>query len=200
MDFRERLQDLRHQHGFTQEQLADRIHISRAAVSKWESGRGFPNIEALKNLSRVFGVSVDHLLTGDELIQAAEGDHRALTTRLRTLTFGVFDALALASFFLPFLGQPEGDFIRAINWFQWTTDAWTKNVFAGVFLTLGLGGLVEVALSFRDESQAWPLHTTVSLVVHILAVLLFSATREPYLGAFFFVLLVAKGLVVLRRA
>jgi len=200
MEFRQRLQDLRHQHGLTQEQLADRIHISRAAVSKWESGRGFPNIEALKNLSRVFGVSVDHLLTGDELIQAAEGDQRALTTRLRTLTFGVFDALTLASFFLPFLGQPEGDYIRAINWFQWTTDVWTKNVFAGVFLTLGLGGLVEVALSFRDESKAWPLHSTLSLVVHCLAVLLFSATREPYLGAFFFVLLAAKALVVLRRA
>lgn len=200
MEFCKRLQELRHQHGLTQEQLAERIHISRAAVSKWESGRGFPNIEALKNLSRVFGVSVDHLLTGDELLEAAEGDQRALKARLRTLTFGVFDALALSSFFLPFLGQPEGAGFRHINWFEWVTDGWTKDAYALVFLTLGVGGLIEVALSFRDESRDWPPHTIVSLVVHCLAVLLFAAAREPYFGAFFFVLLVAKALVVLRRA
>ncbi len=53
MEFNEKLQDLRKRHKLTQDQLSQKLHISRTAVSKWESGRGFPNIEALKNISRI---------------------------------------------------------------------------------------------------------------------------------------------------
>ena len=44
MEFNEKLQELRKQRGLTQEELAERLYVSRTAISKWESGRGYPNI------------------------------------------------------------------------------------------------------------------------------------------------------------
>ena len=51
MEFNEKLQKLRKGKGLTQEELAQAIFVSRTAVSKWESGRGYPNIDSLKELA-----------------------------------------------------------------------------------------------------------------------------------------------------
>ena len=48
MELSEKLQELRKEKGLTQEELAEALFVSRTAISKWESGRGVPNIESLK--------------------------------------------------------------------------------------------------------------------------------------------------------
>jgi transcriptional regulator with XRE-family HTH domain len=72
MEFHEKLQQLRKQNQLTQEQLAEQLYVSRTAVSKWESGKGYPNIESLKCISKLFSVTIDELLSSDELIVLAE--------------------------------------------------------------------------------------------------------------------------------
>ena len=72
MEFNEKLQELRKQRGLTQEELAEVLYVSRTAISKWESGRGYPNIDSLKEISKYFSVSLDELLSGDELLTIAE--------------------------------------------------------------------------------------------------------------------------------
>lgn len=47
MEFNEKLQQLRTGKNLTQEQLAEQLYVSRTAISKWESGKGYPNIESL---------------------------------------------------------------------------------------------------------------------------------------------------------
>ena len=59
MYFNEKLQLLRKDNNMTQEELAEKLYVSRTAVSKWESGKGYPNIDSLKNISRLFSVSID---------------------------------------------------------------------------------------------------------------------------------------------
>lgn len=54
MEFNEKLQELRKKKGLTQEELAEALFVSRTAVSKWESGRGYPNIDSLKAVARFF--------------------------------------------------------------------------------------------------------------------------------------------------
>ena len=54
MEFNKKLQELRKQKGLTQEELAEKLFVSRTAVSKWESGRGYPNIDSLKEIARFF--------------------------------------------------------------------------------------------------------------------------------------------------
>lgn len=76
MEFNEKLQELRKTRNLTQEELAEAIFVSRTAVSKWESGRGYPSIDSLKELSRFFSVSIDELIRPDEVVIAAERDKR----------------------------------------------------------------------------------------------------------------------------
>ena len=62
MDFSEKLVHLRKQAGLSQEQLADRLGVTRQSVSKWESGTAFPEFIKLISLSALFDVSVDYLV------------------------------------------------------------------------------------------------------------------------------------------
>ena len=65
MTFGEKLQALRKAQGLSQEELAQRINVSRQALSKWESGASVPDTENVIALSRLFGVSTDYLLLNE---------------------------------------------------------------------------------------------------------------------------------------
>ncbi|MBQ7084868.1 MAG: helix-turn-helix transcriptional regulator, partial [Anaerotignum sp.] len=77
MEFHEKLQELRKSRGLTQEELAEMLYVSRTAVSKWESGRGYPSIDSLKEISRFFSVTIDDLLSGEKLLTIAEKENRS---------------------------------------------------------------------------------------------------------------------------
>lgn len=73
MQFCEKLTELRRKTGLSQEQLADRLGVTRQSVSKWESGAAMPELGKLIALSELFGVSIDYLVKdGDALDPAAE--------------------------------------------------------------------------------------------------------------------------------
>ena len=65
MTFGEKLQALRKARGWSQEELATQINVSRQALSKWESGASVPDTENVVALSRLFGVSTDYLLQAE---------------------------------------------------------------------------------------------------------------------------------------
>ena len=85
MEFNVKLQELRKQKGLTQEELAEVLFVSRTAISKWESGRGYPNIDSLKAISKFFGVTIDELLSGDELLTIAEEDTKCICAQRVTI-------------------------------------------------------------------------------------------------------------------
>ncbi len=62
MEIREILKDLREKHHLTQEELAEKVLVTRQAVSRWETGETKPNIDTLRLLSREYGVSINTLL------------------------------------------------------------------------------------------------------------------------------------------
>ena len=66
MIFADKLIALRKQHGLSQEQLAEKLNVSRQSVSKWEGAQSIPDINKIIQLSQIFGVSTDYLLK-DEL-------------------------------------------------------------------------------------------------------------------------------------
>ena len=115
MEFNEKLQELRKQKALTQEELAEILFVSRTAVSKWESGRGYPNIESLKAISKFFGVTIDELLSGDELLTIAEEDTRQKETFIFDMVFGLLDCSIAMFFFLPFFGQEADAMIQAVS-------------------------------------------------------------------------------------
>ena len=62
MDTKEILHGLRTKHGLSQEELAERVFVTRQAISRWETGETTPNVETLKLLSQLFNVSINTLL------------------------------------------------------------------------------------------------------------------------------------------
>ena len=94
MEFYEKLQELRKSRGLTQEELAEALFVSRTAISKWESGRGYPSIDSLKEISRFFSVSIDELLTGEKLISIAEKENKSKIQNMCNLLYGIVDVLS----------------------------------------------------------------------------------------------------------
>lgn len=68
MTFGEKLRDARQKAGLSQEQLSEKLHLSRSAVAKWETNKGMPDIENLKAASQLLGVSIDYLLDDGEML------------------------------------------------------------------------------------------------------------------------------------
>ncbi|MED0938668.1 helix-turn-helix transcriptional regulator [Bacillus mobilis] len=66
MIFRERLKEEREKRNWSQHDLAEKIHVSRQSVSKWETGKNYPSIEIIIHLSDLFGITIDELLRSDE--------------------------------------------------------------------------------------------------------------------------------------
>ena len=69
----ELLSRLRRERGMTQRELAEILHISAQAVSKWERGQGCPDVSLLSALAEIGGVSVERLLAGDLSPETADG-------------------------------------------------------------------------------------------------------------------------------
>lgn len=63
----EKLVKLRKESGMTQEELAEKIFVTRTAVSKWENDKGYPGIDSLKLLSRLYGISLDELISEEDV-------------------------------------------------------------------------------------------------------------------------------------
>lgn len=93
--------------GLTQEQLAEKIYVSRNAVSKWETGKGYPSLDSLKILSDLFGVTIDQLLSDEELkvTKLADEKQAKLFYVLAVICIAVTVAFAFAAYFtkLPLL-------------------------------------------------------------------------------------------------
>jgi transcriptional regulator with XRE-family HTH domain len=64
--FGERLKKEREKRGWSQTELAEKMHVSRQSVSKWETGKNYPSIEVIIRLSDLFGMTIDEMLRSDE--------------------------------------------------------------------------------------------------------------------------------------
>lgn len=200
MEFNEKLQELRKQKGLTQEELAAVLYVSRTAVSKWESGRGLPNIESLKAISRYFSITLDDLLSGDDLLVIAETDQKDRESHNRDLVFGLLDCSVLLLLFLPLFGQTAGDGVRAVSLltFGGGGNYLTAGYFA-VTVSSVIMGVLTLALQNFYCTLWVNSKRGISLVLGAVAVLLFIVSRQPYAAAFVFVFLCIKALLLLKK-
>lgn len=199
MEFNEKLQELRKKKGLTQEELAQVLFVSRTAVSKWESGRGYPNIESLKAISVFFGVTVDELLSGEQLITISEEDNRKKENRLRDLVFGLLDLGAAMLLFLPFFGQKAEGAVQSVSLLSLTDIAlYTKTWYYIVVVGIIIYGVMILALQ-NCEKVFWVRNKSkISLIFNIVAVFLFVISQQPYAATFLLIFLTIKALMLIK--
>ena len=192
MEFHEKLQQLRKQKGLTQEQLADQLYVSRAAVSKWESGRGYPNIDSLKALAKFYSVTIDELLSGEQMLTIAEEDQKHRTQNFRNQVFGLLDISACAYLFLPLFGQLQGEAIQAVSLLTLSeVPSYLKIAYLVAVIGMILWGIVTLTLPKRS--------IPLSLMLSVMGTLLFIISSQPYAAAFGFLLLGIKAFLLIKK-
>ena len=198
MEFNEKLQELRKRRSLTQEELAEALYVSRTAISKWESGRGYPSIDSLKSLSRFFSVTIDELICSDEMLTVAENDRRALVSKYVSLICGALDILPAMLLFIPAFGNGSASPVT-VSLFDITgLNPWVKAVFAVMLALSILNGICGVILAGFDQ-PAWNRRSRAAgMVLSIACVAVFIAARQPYAGIVCFALLVIKGFLIVR--
>jgi len=96
MKFYEKLKKLRQENNLTQQELADKIFVSRSAVAKWEQNRGLPSKELLESLSKIFNISEEELLGNNEAREMAINNTKSLLVHKRIVKI-------LVAFLVPLL-------------------------------------------------------------------------------------------------
>lgn len=199
MEFHNRLQMLRKQRGLTQEELAQALFVSRAAVSKWESGRGLPGIDSLKEISKFFSVSIDLLLSGEEILTITEENTKQQKTRNRRLVYGLLDVSAILFLFLPLFSEKAAGVIRPCALPGLTGAAGYLRILYWCFVAATiLSGLLMLAQwKWRSAEQLSPT-VSVSLLLSAAGALLFIASTQPYAAALVFMFLLIKALMLIK--
>ena len=198
MEFSEKLQELRKSRNLTQEELAEALFVSRTAVSKWESGRGYPNIDSLKEISRYFSVTIDDLLSGEKLLSLAQRENRSNIRSLCDLLFGSVDLLAFLLIMLPLYPKTVDGFVYAVSLIAYAeTSAVNRYIYWVLFLALVLTGLLELLLQRKASEKQKPLKVC-SMILGIGTVLLLALAGETYAVAVAFLLLIIKGMLLLK--
>ena len=200
MEFNEKLQELRKQRGLTQEELAKSLFVSRTAVSKWESGRGYPSIESLKLIARFFSLTVDELISSDEILTIAEENQRATKIRLCDLIFGLLDACMCLILFLPLLASKSEGGIEAHSLLTLTGVAlYLKVLYFITVIASVTTGITTLALQGLDLATWNKCKLGISLVLGTATALLFMISLQPYASVFAFSLLVIKASVLIFK-
>ena len=198
MEFSEKLQELRKSRSMTQEELAEALFVSRTAISKWESGRGYPSIDSLKEISRYFSVTIDELICSDEMIALAENDKKEFVFKYVSLICNALDILLAILLFIPTFGNGS-DSSETVSLFGLTEiSPWVKTVFIVIISITILNGICGVIIANLNK-PVWSRHRLVTgVVLSILIVIVFIATRQPYAGIVCFAFLVIKGFLIAK--
>lgn len=120
---------LRKEQGLTQKELADRLHVTDKAVSKWETGKGFPDVKLLEPLAQVLGVSLVELLqgartekesltigeAGEVLSQAIDQSQRITTRRYLRLLRWLLTAICVYLAYSPVILLVSSLYLRFLN-------------------------------------------------------------------------------------
>lgn len=199
MEFHEKLQELRKSRGLTQEELANALYVSRTAVSKWESGKGYPSIDSLKEISKYFSVTIDDLLSSEELMTAARDENRASLGNLLDLLLGITDIMSILLMLLPLYPEKAAGSITSVSLFAYTGPSQPAGYVCWGLLTALVGiGVTKAVMNERKIEKGRRTVTGISFVLSIIAVLFLTAGRLPYAAAVAFLLLVIKGILLLR--
>ena len=193
MEFGEKLQELRKSRGLTQEELAQALFVSRTAVSKWESGRGYPGIDSLKEISKYFSVTIDDLLSGEKLLTIAETENRANIRKVCGMLVGMADLFSFLLIVLPLYPKTVDGFVYSVN-----LPAYGE---ISPLIRIGYWCLFSALIllgGFRIRYTRSRVLTYSSLILGAVTVLFLALAGETYAVTVAFLLLTVKVALLLK--
>lgn len=200
MMFGEKLKNLRIDRKLTQDELAEKIYVTRTAISKWETDRGYPNIESLKAIAKFFSVSLDELLSTDEMLTIAEEEVKQKAKHFRDLIYGLLDLSVALLLFLPFFAEKTEGSIQSVSLITLdSVQPWLKTAYVTVVIVMIMMGALTLALQNCQGAVWLKCKTAASLIPGSISVLLFVISLQPYAAVFSFISLTMKAFVLVKR-
>ena len=194
MEFHEKLQELRKNRKLTQEELAEILYVSRTAISKWESGRGYPSIDSLKQIALFFDVTIDDLLSSEKLLTIAKQENDSNIQKIWKFMFGIVDICSIFMVLLPLYPYEINDYVYSINLFDYHS---MNSIFYWMFyiLLIFLGMIKIYSVHKNKEFKIADL----SIVLSIALIILLALTRQTYATCFAFLLFIIKLFLFFRQ-
>lgn len=194
MEFHEKLQELRKNRKLTQEELAECLFVSRTAISKWESGRGYPSIDSLKQIASYFNITIDELLSSEKLLTIAQEENQLNIKNICEFMFGFVDICSIFMILLPLYPYNINGYIYSINLFDYQSSIsifyW---IIYGLLICLGI---VKIYLIKTKKDR---IHTNdFSMILSIVLIVLLALTRQSYATIFAFLLFILKLFLFLK--
>lgn len=194
MEFHEKLQELRKNRKLTQEELAEILYVSRTAISKWESGRGYPSIDSFKQIALFFNVTIDDLLSSEKLLTIAKQENDSNIQKVCEFMFGIVDICSIFMILLPLYPYEINDYIYSINLFDYHS---INSIFYWLFyILLVLFGTIKIYSVYKNKATKI---TNLSIVVSIVLILLLALTRQTYATCFAFLLFIIKLMLFFKQ-
>ena len=143
MTFSEKLLELRKRQGMSQEELAEKLEVSRQAVSRWEQGSAMPDVINLARISKLFGVTADYLIndeiTSDREVPIVKKTESDMKKRGREIGFRILICLEFFGLFWQIIGYATSPFYgRGMLW-----------MFGGFGVMIGLIGIFAFEIIYR---------------------------------------------------
>ena len=193
VEFHEKLKELRSSRGLTQAELAEVLFVSRTAVSKWESGRGYPNIDSLLALSAFFSVPVDELIRTENVLLLAERDKKETIRAYASALCCAADMFVLTLLFLPVFGASAVPLLRVTGFAPW--EKATLIALVAITALNGACGLIVL----RFDKPTWLRHRLVTgIALSVTGAMAFILAREVYAAILVFALLLMKGFALFK--
>lgn len=167
--------------------------------TKWESGRGYPSIDSLKEISKFFDISLDELLSSEEILKVAGEDNKQKIRCFRDLVFGLLDCIVAMFFFLPMFGQKIGSTIENVSMLELTQiNIYIKLPYIVIVCSLVICGILTLALQNCMVPLWIRLKSKLSLGLSTVGALFFMLSLQPYAAMFTFLFLVIKALILIK--
>lgn len=200
MEFKDKLQELRKNQQLTQEELAEALYVSRTAISKWESGRGYPSIESLKSISTYFNVTIDDLLSADKIISIAEKETATKIHHILDTMIGFCDLLYISFIILPLYPKTMNDYIYAVNLLAYDEiTSFNLMIYWMLFIGLMLLGILQIGFKAYQLNKYHKLVRACSYIVHCVAIIVLALAAETYAAALAFLLFIIKALLLWKH-
>ncbi|WP_295800290.1 helix-turn-helix transcriptional regulator [uncultured Treponema sp.] len=206
-EFGEKLKILRTKKNMTQEQLAEKLFVSRVTVSKWESGRGLPNIDSLKLLAKTMDVSVDALLCGSEIVCVAEKQIFQTGENFQRFFIALTDILCVLLLFLPiYTDFSNATFRQTVISSLHTANVLTKIGHYFFDILIVLFGIIEIAIQNVQKIQViqggikktgFQIQAIFSVLITLIAVIWNIITRQMYVSVFLVFMLALKFFILI---
>lgn len=196
MEFSEKLQKLRTQRNLTQEQLANQLFVSRTAISKWETGRGTPNLDSLQAIAKLFGVSLDELLSTEEVVVMAKNENKRNTEQILCYIDSVLNLMSVFGFLLPMYKVFKNNVYYCVPLYQYSGFL-HKTIFIiqSAILLCGVLGLI---FQWKEKEKIYNFVKFSGYILMIIFIFLLIALNHPNASSFCFAFLLIKGMVLIK--